>query len=119
MPTNLRSIFVVEIYGVYSPFAYTAVVFIYHTLLKLKNNNFYFHMRNNLISNPASATVDSFSSSKNGRFKIKEDKELGMPTLQFYAGVSSFETMSPALKFRQSWRLKTWTLKALHFEIYI
>ncbi len=56
------------------PFAYTAVVFIYHTLLKLKNNNFYFYMRNNLISNPA--TVDSFSSSKNGRFKIKEDKDI-------------------------------------------
>jgi hypothetical protein len=33
-----------------------------------------------------------------------------MPSLQLYAGVSSFETISPAFKSGQSWRLKIFPL---------
>jgi len=41
--------------------------------------------------------------------KEKEAK-LGMPSLQLYAGLSSFETISPAFKSSQSWRLKIFSL---------
>jgi hypothetical protein len=33
-----------------------------------------------------------------------------MPSLQLYAGLSSFETISPAFKSGQSWRLKIFPL---------
>jgi hypothetical protein len=39
--------------------------------------------------------------------------EVGMPSLQLYAGVSRFETISPAFKSGQSWRLKNFPLGPL------
>jgi hypothetical protein len=33
-----------------------------------------------------------------------------MPSLQLYAGISSFETISPAFKSGQNWRLKKFPL---------
>jgi hypothetical protein len=41
---------------------------------------------------------------------LKFLKKLGMPSLQLYSGVSSFETISPAFKSGQSWRLKIFPL---------
>jgi hypothetical protein len=35
---------------------------------------------------------------------------IGMPSLQLYAGLSSFETISPAFKLGRSWRLKIFPL---------
>ncbi len=42
--------------------------------------------------------------------------QVGMPSLQIYAGVSSFETISPAFKSGQSWRLKIFPLVLLWFS---
>jgi hypothetical protein len=39
-------------------------------------------------------------------FRSDEHYSIGMPALQLCAGVSSFETISPAFKSDQSWRLK-------------
>jgi hypothetical protein len=36
--------------------------------------------------------------------------DVGMPSLQLYAGVSSFETISPAFISSQNWRLKNFLL---------
>jgi hypothetical protein len=51
-----------------------------------------------------------YENSINKNDSVLKTRLVGMPSLQLYAGVSSFEAISPASKSGQNWRLKVFPL---------